>query len=80
MLFKFVKIHMKTSVPESLLKKKMYILIWSKYILRVASVIAAKYFKIGVLKNFAIFTGKHLHWNVFLIKLQMHSKYFDYYH
>ena len=24
----------------------------------------------GVLKNFAIFTGKHLSWNLFLIKLQ----------
>ena len=55
---------MKTSVPESLLKKKVYILIWSKYILRVASVIAAKHFKRGVLKNFAIFTGKNLQWKV----------------
>ena len=27
-------------------------------------------FKIGVLKNFAIFTGKHLYWSLFLIKLQ----------
>ena len=27
------------------------------------------YFKIGVLKNFAIFTGKHLCWSIFLIKL-----------
>ena len=26
--------------------------------------------KIGVLKNFAIFTGKHLCWSLFLIKLQ----------
>ena len=29
-----------------------------------------RFFKIGVLKNFAIFTGKHLCWRLFLIKLQ----------
>ena len=28
------------------------------------------FFKIVVLKNFAIFVGKHLCWNYFLIKLQ----------
>ena len=28
------------------------------------------FFKIGVLKNFVIFTGKHLYWSLFLIKLQ----------
>ena len=28
------------------------------------------FFKIGVLKNFAIFTGKHLCWSLFLIKWQ----------
>ena len=28
------------------------------------------FFEIGVLKNFAIFSGKHLCWSVFLIKLQ----------
>ena len=28
------------------------------------------FFKIGVLKNFIIFTGKHLCWSLFLIKLQ----------
>ena len=28
-------------------------------------------FKIGVLKNFANFTGKHLFWSLFLIKLQV---------
>ena len=26
------------------------------------------FFKIGALKNFAIFTGKHLYWSLFLIK------------
>ena len=28
------------------------------------------FFKIGALKNFAVFTGKHLCWNLFLMKLQ----------
>ena len=28
------------------------------------------FFKIGVLKNLAIFRGKHLSWSLFLIKLQ----------
>ena len=29
------------------------------------------FFKIGVLKNFANFIGKHLCWSLFLIKLQV---------
>ena len=28
------------------------------------------FFMTGLLKNFAIFTGKHLYWSLFLIKLQ----------
>ena len=28
------------------------------------------FFKIAVLKKFAIFTGKHLSWRLFLIKMQ----------
>ena len=28
------------------------------------------FFKIGALKNFAMFTGKHLCWSLFVIKLQ----------
>ena len=28
------------------------------------------FFKISVLKYFAIFTGKHLHWSLFLVRLQ----------
>ena len=28
------------------------------------------FFKIGALKNFAYFTGRHLCWSLFLIKLQ----------
>ena len=31
------------------------------------------FFLKGVLKNFAIFTGKHLRYSLFLIKLQAHS-------
>ena len=31
---------------------------------------AEMFFKIGVLTNFAIFTGKHLCWSLLLIKLQ----------
>ena len=32
------------------------------------------FFEIGVLKNFAIFTGKHLWWSLFLIKLKAFKK------
>ena len=32
------------------------------------------FFKIGVLKNFAIFTGKHLCWSLFLIQLQAQAQ------
>ena len=32
------------------------------------------FFKIGVLRNFAIFTGKQLCWSLFLIKLQTFIK------
>ena len=28
------------------------------------------FFEIGFLKNFAIFTGKHLYWSHFVVKLQ----------
>ena len=34
------------------------------------SIRSQMFFKIGALKNFAIFTGKHLCWSLFLIKLQ----------
>ena len=33
------------------------------------------FFKIGVLKNFTIFTGKHLCWSLVLIKLQVSCEY-----
>ena len=29
------------------------------------------FYKNAILKNFAIFTGKHLFWSLFLIKLQV---------
>ena len=35
------------------------------------------FFKIGVLKNFANFTGKHLCWSVFLINLEAFSQLFS---
>ena len=31
------------------------------------------FYKIAILKNFAIFTGKHPRWNLFLIKVKAHS-------
>ena len=34
------------------------------------SSLSLKFLKIGVLKNFAKFTGKHLCWSLFLIKFQ----------
>ena len=37
---------------------------------RVRSSRLEMFLKIGVLKNFAIFTGKYLCWSLFLIKLQ----------
>ena len=42
---------------------------WDSYKMRSSR--SQKFFKIGVLKNFAIFTGKHLCWSLFLIKLQV---------
>ena len=38
--------------------------------LRFRSSRSQMFFKIGVLKNFAIFTGKHLCWSLFLIKFR----------
>ena len=35
------------------------------------------FFKIGALQRFALFTGKHLCWNLFLIKLQTFNTYFE---
>ena len=44
--------------------------IWSRHFgLRVRSSRSQMSFKISVLKSFAIFTGKKLHWSLFLIKL-----------
>ena len=44
-----------------------WLLSWT---LIVGSSCSQMFFKIGFLKNFAIFRGKHLYWNLFLIKLQ----------
>ena len=45
-----------------------------KYLLQVMilrSSLSQMFFKMSVLKNIAIFTGKHLYWSLFLIKLQV---------
>ena len=41
----------------------------SKIVVHVRSIRSQMFFKIGFLKNFTNFTGKHLCWSVFLIKL-----------
>ena len=72
--------------PTNLLKENLtYSSIFKAYFMKIfaaakASLVFIKnrrrssrsqmFFKIGVLKNFAIFTGKHLRWSLFLIKLQ----------
>ena len=43
----------------------------SKITWRYSSSCLQMFFKIGVLKNFANFTGKHQRWNLFLIKLKV---------
>ena len=46
---------------------------FTAYFLTVRSICSKMFFNIGVLKNFAIFTGKHLCWRLFLIRLQAFS-------
>ena len=43
---------------------------WENQKLRVQEQPSQMFFKIGAVKNLAMFTGKHLCWNLFLIKLQ----------
>ena len=75
-----------TIAPTSLLKKNLtYSSLFKAYFMKSfaaakSSLVFIKnrcrgsrshmFFKIGVLKNFTIFTGKHLCWSLFLIKLQ----------
>ena len=75
-----------TIAPTSLLKKNLtYSWLFKAYFMKSfaaakSSLVFIKnrcrgsrshmFFKIGVLKNFTIFTGKHLCWSLFLIKLQ----------
>ena len=42
---------------------------------RADALVLQMFFKIGVHKNFANFTGKHLCWSLFLKKLQALSKF-----
>ena len=44
--------------------------IWLKFFLKIRGSRSLMFFKIAILKNFAIFTRKHLGWSLFLIKLQ----------
>ena len=44
---------------------------WSVQYLGYTSSCSYMFFKIGVPKNFAKFTGKHLYWSLFLIKFQV---------
>ena len=77
------------TTPTSLLKKNFtYSSIFKAYFMKdfaaaKASLVFIKnicssscsliFFKIGVLKNFAMFTGKHLCWSLFSLKLQVFS-------
>ena len=47
-----------------------FIQFFMQYIATIRNSRSQMFFKIGVYKNFAIFTGKHLCWGLFLIKLQ----------
>ena len=40
------------------------------FIIWFRSIRSQMFFKLGILKNFAVFTGKHLNWSAFVIKLQ----------
>ena len=60
---------------KSEIKKSVKNKIWSwsqskKTVVKYRSSLSQMFFKVGSLKNFAIFTGKHLCWSLFLIKLQ----------
>ena len=49
-----------------------FCLIWSTNIIfRSTEAVVQMFFKTGVLKKFANFTGKHLGWSLFLTKLQV---------
>ena len=50
--------------------KERYFLAEVKRCLKFISSCSQMFFKIGLFKNFANFTGKHLCWSLFLIKLQ----------
>ena len=53
---------------KGLTKVKMNILVGYFFLVSInRSSRSQMFFKIGVLKNFAIFTGKHLRWSLFLI-------------
>ena len=51
-------------------KDKVMVNSYAMFQIRKAVCRSQMFFKIGVLKNFANFTRKHLCWNLFIIKLQ----------
>ena len=73
---------LKTKQPENFIFRavvnfKLYVkhgfvykLLWRVFCAQHRSSRSQMFFKIAVLKIFAIFTGKHLCWSLFLIKLQ----------
>ena len=62
---------------DKFLKKKAFLKLTgkNKTVVRIINRTSCSqtFFKIGVLKNFVIFTGKHLCWSLFLIKLRVFS-------
>ena len=56
--------------PDPVLKCKKRVQDFHSYRLTYRSNYSKMFFKIGVLKNFTICTGKHLFWSLILIKLQ----------
>ena len=69
-----------TSLPFTI-KRQVYKMVnriqTIRLMLRITSSHSQMFIKIGILKNFAILTGKHLSWNLFLIKLQALSPVFN---
>ena len=63
--YKFRKLHRKTPVLEFPFRKVAGL--WACYFIQTGSSRLQMFFKIGVLNNFANFTGKHLFWSLFLI-------------
>ena len=79
-VWKFIKIHRKTLVPEFSFNKFLvsenltlsFPIIFDRRNIILSCIhdsVRRKYGNTAVLKNFAIFTGNHLRWSLFLITL-----------